>query len=223
MKRAELLRSGILAMALTAAGLAAAGARADVITLDVSGTLTSSSIAAACSPTCTVGGDIVINNSSGAANSGFVSADVTASGFSPSVGPFTNLFSINASSTPNTELRLEDAASPFVDTLNLFIDTPAAGSLIGYTGGPIGLNSFVNDGETGGRWVFTSGSLTEAVPAPLIGRGLPAVLAFAGVLFGAKLLERSGKRRSFPTPGVRLEGCVLGPRVCRLTGGGKSR
>jgi hypothetical protein len=210
-------------MALTAAGPAATKARADVITLDVSGTLTPSSTGAACSPTCTFGGDIVIDNSSGAANSGFVSADATASGFSPSVGPFTNLFSINAFSVPNTELRLRDAASPFVDTLNLFIETPAAGSLVGYTGGPIGLNSFVNDGDTGARWVFTSGSLTEAVPAPLIGHGIPVILAFAGLLFGAKLSERSGKRRSFPTPGVRLEGCVLGPRVCRPTGGGKSR
>jgi hypothetical protein len=37
---------------------------------------------------------------------------------------------------------------------------------------------------------------TQAVPAPLIGRGLPVLLAVGGMLFGAKLLERRGKRRS---------------------------
>jgi hypothetical protein len=36
-----------------------------------------------------------------------------------------------------------------------------------------------------------------AVPAPAIGHGLPVVLAVGGVLFGAKLLERSRKRRLF--------------------------
>jgi hypothetical protein len=37
---------------------------------------------------------------------------------------------------------------------------------------------------------------TAAAPAPLIGRGLPVVLAVAGLLFGVKLWERS-KSRSF--------------------------
>ena len=36
-----------------------------------------------------------------------------------------------------------------------------------------------------------------AVPAPSIGHGLPVVLALGGALFGAKLLQRSRKRRSF--------------------------
>jgi hypothetical protein len=38
-------------------------------------------------------------------------------------------------------------------------------------------------------------------PAPLIGHGLPGILAVAGVLFGAGLLERSRKRRS---PGASI-------------------
>jgi hypothetical protein len=37
---------------------------------------------------------------------------------------------------------------------------------------------------------------SEVVPAPLIGRGLPVLLAVGGLLFGAKLLERSKMRRS---------------------------
>jgi hypothetical protein len=39
----------------------------------------------------------------------------------------------------------------------------------------------------------------QAVPAPLIGRGVPILLAVVGVLFGAKLLERSKQRRSLGT------------------------
>jgi hypothetical protein len=39
--------------------------------------------------------------------------------------------------------------------------------------------------------------VSAAVPAPVIGHGLPVVLAVGGLLFGAKLLERSRKRRSF--------------------------
>jgi hypothetical protein len=42
--------------------------------------------------------------------------------------------------------------------------------------------------------VFTINGSPVAVPAPLIGRGLPVVLAFGTVLFGAKLL--GGSRRS---------------------------
>jgi hypothetical protein len=37
------------------------------------------------------------------------------------------------------------------------------------------------------------------VPAPLIGHGLPVLLAFGGLLFGAKLLEVSKKRPSLGT------------------------
>jgi hypothetical protein len=37
---------------------------------------------------------------------------------------------------------------------------------------------------------------TVAVPAPPIGRGIPVFLAVSGLLFGAKLRERSRKRRS---------------------------
>jgi hypothetical protein len=40
---------------------------------------------------------------------------------------------------------------------------------------------------------------TVPVPAPLIGGGVPVFLAVSGMLFGAKLLERSKKRRSLGT------------------------
>jgi hypothetical protein len=40
---------------------------------------------------------------------------------------------------------------------------------------------------------------TVAVPAPIIGGGLPVLIAVVGALFGAKLSERSKKRRSLGT------------------------
>jgi hypothetical protein len=58
-------------------------------------------------------------------------------------------------------------------------------------------------GNTNARsWVVDDVVVTgplQAVPAPIIGHGFPVVLAFGGVLFGAKLLERSRKRRLFGT------------------------
>jgi hypothetical protein len=52
---------------------------------------------------------------------------------------------------------------------------------------------------TGAGVTFVTGfaPILSAVPAPAIGHGLPVVLAVGGVLFGAKLLERSRKRRLF--------------------------
>ena len=44
-----------------------------------------------------------------------------------------------------------------------------------------------------------------AVPAPLIGHGLFALLAIGGVLFGGELLERSKKRRSLGTTVAHAE------------------
>jgi hypothetical protein len=43
---------------------------------------------------------------------------------------------------------------------------------------------------------FNTHDHLSTVPAPVIGRGFPVLLAVGGILFGAKLLERSKKRRS---------------------------
>jgi hypothetical protein len=122
-----------------------------------------------------------------AANGGFVSADVTASGFSPSVGPFTSLNRLGSpigvgSPPPNTELLLNGF-------LDLFVETPTISSFVGYTGGQLFYPTHV---LTTQLWQLTSGSLTEAVAAPepsslLL---LVSVLAGLGGLLGTRSLLR---------------------------------
>ena len=50
-----------------------------------------------------------------------------------------------------------------------------------------------------GTMVAINFAVPEAAPAPLIGRGIPVVLAISGVLFGANLLGRSKKSRLLRT------------------------
>jgi hypothetical protein len=82
---------------------------------------------------------------------------------------------------------------------------------VGYVSGSALSNSgtfndetFSSIGATPGIYVWTWGTGAHAdsftlqigaVPAPVIGRGLPVILAVGGLLFAAKLLERSKKRR----------------------------
>jgi hypothetical protein len=60
--------------------------------------------------------------------------------------------------------------------------------------GGIQINAGVDDSEfiSGGPISFHSNP--QVVPAPEIGRGPPGILAVGGLLFGAKLLERSWMR-----------------------------
>jgi hypothetical protein len=54
-------------------------------------------------------------------------------------------------------------------------------------------------GQTPDQFITNIAIASNAVPAPLIGRGLPAILAVGGILFSAKLFERRKKRRSLAT------------------------
>jgi hypothetical protein len=157
------MKNTLALSAAAAALLSTSVASAGVIELRVSATLTAVAGAGACSPTCKLGGDIVINNS--APDPGmFVSADITATGFSPSVGPFTTPAGIGTFSGVFTTLAAKDAAG---DVLSMVFTTPTAGSLVGFTGG--GLVNAGDPGtsgvEDGHAWTMTSGSLT-AIPEP---------------------------------------------------------
>jgi hypothetical protein len=194
MKPPEFLRAGIFAAALVAGGLAGAVARAGVITLDVSGTMSpNSGFPGACSPTCTLGGDIVIDNSPGAANSGFVSADVTASGFSPTVGPFTIFVGVHGITNGLTSLNLEDSAA---DQLFLNFSTTTAGSLVGYIGGSLSSGNLngpsVGLPPTPTVYDLSSGSLTAAVPEPPSILVLLSALAGLGAVLYTRRLPRRG-------------------------------
>jgi len=165
-------------------GACAGVARADDVTLDVSGSLTLAGSGGSCSVSgCTLGGTLVIDNTAGTV----VSADVTMGGESPTVGPFTDVLGVALDSTLDvTSLVLEDASG---DSLNLEFATPTEGSLVSYDGGPLTPWSFsLKDGtivtvevDGGGHYGLTSGSLTaEVTPTPepstvglmLIGVGL---------------------------------------------------
>jgi hypothetical protein len=65
----------------------------------------------------------------------------------------------------------------------------SAGNTIDFVVG-FGADASFLDDSTGFDATITT---TSAVPAPLIGRGLPVLLAVGGLLFGAKLLERRKK------------------------------
>jgi hypothetical protein len=182
----------VVALAATVLGARTVTVHADVITLDVSASMFPLSPEAACASTgCTLGGDIVINNgppSPGAV----VSADVTAAGFSPNVGPFTVSTAIAALSNGLTSLEIENPAVDVLGLLILEFPTPTAGSLVGYTGGSISTGTSVfGPGEPiAAIWEVTAGSLSERVPEPssllVLVTGLAAI---CGVLGKRQLLK----------------------------------
>lgn len=154
----------ILAVLLVA--IAPPAARADTVTLDLSGSLTP--VTGACSPSCTLGGDIVIDNTAGTVTS----VDFTVAGESPSVGPFNTFDGFLGG---GVGLITGDSAG---NIFEIFLSR----TLVGYTGGAIG-GSIV--GNTGLLFdVNTSAALTEAVAAPepstvalmLLGVGLVFVM-----------------------------------------------
>ena len=160
-------------------GTGAAIARADEITLDVSGTLVPVNSPGTCSVAgCMLGGDIVIDNSTGAV----LSQDITMSGESPSVGPFT-IFGSVIESVGLTRIAVDDSSGDFID---LFFATPTAGSLVGYTGGALDplTGAGVPPPAAPPTWVLTTGALTP-VTAP---ESNSAFLLLAGI--GLVLLMR---------------------------------
>jgi hypothetical protein len=189
MKRAELLYAGMVAAAIVA--VSDATAHADIVTLQVSGTLSPLSPPPhepppeSCAATgCILGGEIVINNATGAV----ISADVTATGFSPGAGPFT------APQPLHTAFGLTDleivTAPVFTSEAALIFSTPTAGSLVGYTGGSLSTNTGVRSQSGAFGWGLTSGSLTEIAVTPV-----PEPSTWAMMLLGFAGLGYAGLRR----------------------------
>jgi hypothetical protein len=167
-------------------------ATAAVLELDVSGIFTpGNSPRSMCSLSgCTIGGNIVINNSLDVVTS----ADVTTSGFVPSVGPFTIFAAVGFGFGTQTVIQLSSVAG---DTLNFVFDAPVQGSLAGYTGGPLNTGSQVVSAASPDNplWYLTSGALTpvstSATPLPASWGMLMSGLV--GIFFAA---HRGSKKRS---------------------------
>ena len=164
-----------IVLAIVLAAVAAPHAQADTVTLDVSGSLKAELGTAACSSSgCTLGGEIVINNTTGA----IISEDVTMSGESPTVGPFTTGIGGIEDLGGLTVLFIED---PGGHQVGLFFSTPAAGFLIGYNGGPLSPSSAVFGGVA--MWDLQSGALTPAVTPATEPSSVALMLLGVGLLF----------------------------------------
>jgi hypothetical protein len=142
--------SVLVAVCLSMAALA----RADDVTLNVSGSLAVANPPGTCSVAgCTLGGDIVINNATGTV----ISQDVTMSGESPSVGPFTTFVNLQ-SIVGETRLALVDSSANWIE---FFFATPTPGSLVGYDGGALDTITGVGfPPPTAPTWLLTSGAFT---------------------------------------------------------------
>jgi hypothetical protein len=162
--------SVLVAVCLSMAALA----RADDVTLNVSGSLAVANPPGTCSVAgCTLGGDIVINNATGTV----ISQDVTMSGESPSVGPFTTFVNLQ-SIVGETRLALVDSSANWIE---FFFATPTPGSLVGYDGGALDTLTGVGvpPPAVPPTWLLITGALTPVTtPEPS-----SVALMLAGIAF----------------------------------------
>ena len=177
-----------LLCAVATFAMGSVAAHADVIRLQVLGSVSPDSASESCASStgCILTGNIRINNLTGAV----ISADVIAIGFSPSVGPFTD------PSAPHISAGLTDleiATAPvFTSEVALVFSTPRLGSLVGYTGGPLSTVTGVVDKTGDHMWNLTVGFLTETTAfAPI-----PEPSTWAMMLIGLGGLGLVGYRQT---------------------------
>jgi PEP-CTERM motif len=152
-------------------------ARANTI-FDVSATMFGALPYATCSPSCTLGGTITINTTTGVIDA----VDVTMSGEIPMpVGPFTNIVSVTKVSEVN--LYADDTLSDQIQIEFLGID-----SLIGYTGGaldPIYVIGYAYPTQNGPypEWFLSSTGQISPAQTPLPPSWTMMLLGLAGLGF----------------------------------------
>jgi hypothetical protein len=181
--RLTLVRAGILAVMLAIVGLGAGAARAGVITLSLNAGFSPDghSDATAGGP---VSGIVVIDNTTGA----FISANITATGYAPSVGPFIvfdDLRTTGGNGDVPLLTALEIASADGGSFINMLLDTPTPGSLVGYAGGDLQAFAFLTSNvstQCCARWELDFGSLTQvgATPIPEPSSLLLVVSSLAG-------------------------------------------
>jgi hypothetical protein len=127
------------------------------------------------------------------------SANVSLSG-PLGAGTYTEQASLNGAPAANNFISIENTTNTDVLVVS-FASSLSLGATDNIV--PRGFDPFVcvnldNNCNTEDIGSSASGDASP-VPAPLIGHGFPVVLAVGGLLFGAKLWERSKSRRSFGT------------------------
>jgi hypothetical protein len=161
-KEKKMLRNFLAIFAVVAFSLGAASA--ETVTFDVSGTINATMGSAVCSPSpCVLSGTIEADSITG----GTFDLDVVVTGESPLVGPFTVGEELGPVGFPDadTELIINDSSG---NKLLLEFTTPTAGTFVGYTGGPLGIETQISLNGSADQFSNATGSLTlaPAVPEP---------------------------------------------------------
>jgi hypothetical protein len=135
-------------------------------------------------------------NATGSGGDTFISFTVMAPATNPILDTQLGVSGATGSPSPVTDVAMITAGS-VSEQRNLNFDNSFRADVT--FPGPQTTVSISNDMEVPAGFAARDieKQFSQTVPAPLIGRGLPVLLAVGGVLCGGKLLENLKKRRSF--------------------------